>query len=249
MILKYLLVASATLTVSACGYSVMDAAEDISGSDNGLANGTRIEAASTKIGAFTEIEGVGPDNIIYVVGDTFSIKAEGNADALATLRYKLDGSSLRVGRIRGKWFGDSAKAATITVTAPFLGKAAMAGSGDFTADTMAADDLNLAIAGSGNIDVGALSGKKLDISIAGSGEAKLGGKVEKAKYSIAGSGAVDAAKLATTDAEVSIAGSGDLKLNASGTVDVSIAGSGDLEVTGGAKCTTSKMGSGSVTCS
>ncbi|WP_373476215.1 head GIN domain-containing protein [Sphingorhabdus sp.] len=246
---KLLLVASAALTVSACGYSVMDAAEDISGSDNGLANGTKISTANTKIGAFTELEGVGPDNIIYVVGDTFSIKAEGNDEALATLRYKLEEGSLRIGRTRGKWFGNSANAANITITAPFLDKAAMAGSGDFTADAMTADGLDLSIAGSGNIKVGALTGKKLDVSIAGSGEATLAGKVDKAEYSIAGAGTVDAAKLATTDAEVSIAGSGDLKLNATGTVEVSIAGSGDVEVTGGAKCTTSKMGSGNVTCS
>ncbi|MVZ97672.1 DUF2807 domain-containing protein [Sphingorhabdus sp. IMCC26285] len=246
---KYLIVASAALTVSACGYSVMDAAEDISGSDNGLANGTKIETTAAKIGSFTEIEGAGPDNIIYVVGDTFSIKAEGSAEALATLRYKLDDGSLRIGRTKGKWFGDSAQAATITVTAPFIDKAALAGSGDFTADKMTSDDLDLSIAGSGNMTIGALTGKKLDISIAGSGEAKLGGKVDSAKYSIAGAGTVDAVKLATTDAEVSIAGSGDLKLNASGKVDVSIAGSGDVEVTGGARCTTSKMGSGNVTCS
>ena len=248
MKIKLLLVASAVSIISACGYSIMDAAEDISGSDNGLANGSQISKSLTKIGTFTEIEGVGPDNIIYVVGDTFSIKAEGNDEALATLRYKLDDGSLRIGRTKGTWFGDSAKAANITITAPFLDKAEIAGSGDFTADTMTADGLDLSIAGSGSIKVGALTGRRIDVSIAGSGEATLAGKVDKAEFSIAGAGTVDAAKLATTDAEVSIAGSGDLKLNATGTVEVSIAGSGDVDVTGGAKCTTSKMGSGKVTC-
>lgn len=244
-----LLIALATLPLSACGYSVMDAAEDISGSDNGLANGTKIGTSVSTTGSFTEVEGIGPDNIVFVVGDSFSIKAEGTDEAVAALRYKLDEGTIRVGRTKGKWFGEGAKPATITITAPFLSKASLAGSGNFAADTMDAEELDLEIAGSGSIKIGTLTGRKLETNIAGSGEAFLAGKVDKAKYSIAGAGTVDAAKLVSTDAEVDIAGSGDLKLNATGTVDVSIAGSGDVDVTGGAKCTTSKMGSGNVNCS
>ena len=242
-------IALAALPLSACGYSVMDAAEDISGSDNGLANGSKIGTAASATGSFTKVEGIGPDNIIFVVGDSFSIKAEGSEEAVAALRYKLDDGAIRIGRTKGKWFGEGAKPATITITAPFLSEASLAGSGDFSADKMDAETLDLEIAGSGSIKVGTLTGRKLETNIAGSGEAFLAGKVEKAKYSIAGAGTVDAAKLVSTDAEVSIAGSGDLKLNATGTVDVSIAGSGDVDVTGGAKCTTSKMGSGNVNCS
>lgn len=246
---SFLFIALAALPLSACGYSVMDAAEDISGSDNGLANGSKIGTTASTIGAFTKVEGIGPDNIIFVVGDSFTIKAEGTSESVETLRYKLDDGAIRIGRTKGKWFGEGAKPATITITAPFLSKASLAGSGNFAADTMEADELDLEIAGSGSIKVGTLSGRKLETNIAGSGEAILAGKVEKAKYSIAGAGAVNAAKLVSTDAEVSIAGSGDLKLNATGTVDVAIAGSGDVDVTGGAKCTTSKMGSGNVNCS
>lgn len=244
-----LFIALAALPLSACGYSVMDAAEDISGSDNGLANGSKIETTASTTGAFTKVEGIGPDNIVFVVGDSFTIKAEGTPEAVETLRYKLDDGAIRIGRAKGKWFGEGAKPATITITAPFLSKASLAGSGNFAADTMEADELDLEIAGSGSIKVGTLSGRKLETNIAGSGEAILAGKVEKAKYSIAGAGEVNATKLVSTDAEVSIAGSGDLKLNATGTVDVAIAGSGDVDVTGGAKCTTSKMGSGNVNCS
>lgn len=244
-----LLIALAALPLSACGYSIMDAAEDISGSDNGLANGTKIGTSASTTGSFTKVEGVGPDNIIFVVGDSFSIKAEGTKEAVAALRYKLDDGAIRIGRTKGKWFGEGAKPATITITAPFLSQASLAGSGNFAADTMAADEMDLEIAGSGSIKIGTLTGRKLETNIAGSGEAFLAGKVDKAKYSIAGAGTVDATRLESIDAEVAIAGSGDLKLNATGTVDVSIAGSGDVDVTGGAKCTTSKMGSGNVNCS
>ena len=247
---NYLFVfALALMPLSACGYSVMDAAEDISGSDNGLANGSKIGNSVTSTGTFTKVQSFGPDNLVFVVGETYSIKAEGNTEAVETLRYKLDDGAIRIGRTKGKWFGDSAEPVTITITAPYLSKATLAGSGDFTAEKMTADAMELVIAGSGSINIGALNGRSLSTKIAGSGEAVLAGKVDSAIYKIAGAGTINASKLTSIDAKVSIAGSGDLKLNATGTVDVSIAGSGDVDVVGGAKCKTSKMGSGNVNCS
>jgi hypothetical protein len=240
----------AVLALSACGYSVADAVEDVTDNKNsGLASGKSISTTVATTDAFSKVEGVGPDNIVFVTGDAFTIKADGNVEAIETLRYKIENGAIVIGRIRGKWFGDSAKAATITITAPKLSAAALAGSGDFTADRMTGDEIKLKIAGSGGMNVGSLTAKKLKSDIAGAGDLVLAGKVDSADYSIAGSGKVDATKLSATDADVSIAGSGNLKLNASGKVDVSIAGSGSVDVTGGATCTTSKMGSGRVNCS
>jgi Putative auto-transporter adhesin, head GIN domain len=238
------------LALSACGYSVADAVEDVTHSeDSGFKNGKTVSTSAATTEAFNKVEGIGPDNIVFVTGDAFTIKAEGDAEAIAKLRYKIEDDAIVIGREKGTWFGKSGKAVTVTITAPRLTAAMLAGSGDFTADKMTGDEVELDIAGSGSMTVGALIARKLKGDIAGAGDLVLAGKVDSADYSIAGSGKVDAAKLSATDAEVSIAGSGNLKLNATGTVDVSIAGSGDVDVIGGAKCTTSKMGSGRVNCS
>jgi hypothetical protein len=240
----------AALALSACGYSVADAVDDVTSSESsGFANGKAISSTAATTDAFSKVEGIGPDNIVFVTGDAFTIKAEGDAAAIAKLRYKIEDDAIVIGREKGTWFGKSGEAVTVTITAPTLSAAMLAGSGDFTADKMMDDEIELDIAGSGSMNVGSLTAKKLKSDIAGAGNLMLAGKVDSADYSIAGSGKVDAAKLSTTDADVSIAGSGNLKLNATGKVDVSIAGSGDVDVTGGATCTTSKMGSGRVNCS
>ncbi len=246
----FFLLPLAALSLSACGYSVFDAAEDMSSSDdNGLADGTAITGTAATVDAFTELEASGPDNIVFVTGDTFSVKASGDAEALKNLRYRVKDGTIRIGRVKEKIFGGDRKGVTITVTAPRLSEASLAGSGSFTAAEMTGDRIELNTAGSGNISVATLSAKSVDSDMAGSGEITLGGKVERAEYSIAGSGNIDATKLATTDAKVSIAGSGNVQLTATGTVDASIAGSGNVKVAGGAKCTSSTMGSGSISCS
>lgn len=238
-----LLLALATVSLAACNFSVN--AEDKRLSSDGKPIGT----TAATVGAFTKIEAVGPDNIVFVTGDSFSIKAEGDAGMIGKLRYVMDGDAIIIGREKGKWWGKGSEGVTVTVTAPKLAQASLAGSGDFTADRMSGDAVKVELAGSGNAKVGDVVGKSFESEIAGSGDVMVAGKVERAEFSVAGSGNVDAARLVATDADVSIAGSGDVTLNASGKVDASIAGSGNVNVSGGAKCSSSSMGSGKVSCS
>jgi hypothetical protein len=233
----------AAVALTACNFSVN--AEDKRLTSDGKA----VTASAVTTGSFTKIEAVGPDNIVFVTGDAFTIKAEGKADDVAKLRYAMDNGTIIIGREKGKWWGDDSEGVTVTVTAPSLAAVSLAGSGDFTADRMNGNDVALEIAGSGTMKVASVTAKNVKGEIAGAGDLVLAGKAERADYSIAGAGKVDATKLPVKDAAISIAGSGDLKLFATGLVDVSIAGSGDVVVTGGAKCKTSQMGSGDVRCS
>lgn len=241
---------AATLAIavplSACGYSVFDAADDMQNSS--FEGGKAITTAVQSTEAFTQVEAMGPDNVVLVTGDTFSIKAEGNAEAIQTLRFKMDGPTIQIGRNKGKWFGDSGKGVTITITAPVVSSVSLAGSGDFKGDKLSGDKVVIDLAGSGNVDIADITAPSVEGNVAGSGDIKVAGKVNKAEWSIAGSGNVDASSIVSEDVEVSIAGSGDIRVNATKTVDASIAGSGDVTVTGGAKCSKSVIGSGKVTC-
>ena len=78
-------------------------------------------------------------------------------------------------RIKGNWFGDEGKGVTITITAPKLTAASLAGSGDFTADKMEGDAVEVKIAGSGSLKVAQVVAKTLETKIAGSGDAIISG--------------------------------------------------------------------------
>lgn len=240
----------AALALTACGYSVSDAVDDIQNSDgSAFEDGKTISTMLATTGAFTEVKALGPDNIVFATGDAFTIKAEGNAKAIATLRYKLEDGTIKIGRTKGNWFGDESEGVTITITAPKLSAASLAGSGNFTADKMVGDTVKVKIAGSGSLNVAEVAAKTLETKIAGSGDAIIAGTAENMDLSVAGSGTINAQKLTATNAEVSIAGSGDVSINATGKVEAKVAGSGDINVTGGATCTSKSMGSGNINCS
>lgn len=240
----------AALALTACGYSVSDAVDDIKNADNSaFEDGNAISTTAATTAAFTEVKALGPDNIVFVTSDAFTIKAEGNAKAVATLRYKLEDGTIKIGRTKGNWFGDEGEGVTITITAPKLSAASLAGSGDFTADKMEGDTVKVKIAGSGSLKVAEVAAKTLETKIAGSGDAIISGTAENVDFSVAGSGTINGQKLTTTNAELSIAGSGDVSINATGKVEAKVAGSGDINVTGGATCTSKSMGSGNINCS
>jgi hypothetical protein len=236
------------LSLIGCGVSGSEAVKEINVS-NSFADGKTVSNTAAITEAFTGVKALGPDNIIFVTGDGFSIKAEGNAKAVATLRYKIEDDAIVIGREKGNWFGEEGKGVTVTITAPALLTASLVGSGDFSADRMTGDDVKVEMTGSGSLTVLNVDARKLETEIAGSGDVGLSGMVERADVSVSGSGSVNAQKLMVTDADISIAGSGDIRLNATGKVKAKVAGSGDINVTGGATCDSKSTGSGSISCS
>lgn len=246
--MKKLLLLVPLFALAACDHAVADAIKHVeSYADNELKGGTAITTSPATVSNFTELAAVGPDNVIFKTGDTFSVSASGDAKALEHLVYVLKDGVLKVGR--DEYDHDSRNdKATITVTAPSLAVLTLAGSGNMTADKLSGTDVKLDMAGSGDMKVALVEATSLKGNLAGSGDIELAGKATNADYSIAGSGSIVADKLVTIDVKVSIAGSGDANLNATGNVKTSVVGSGDVTVTGGGKCSTTSIGTGKTHC-
>ena len=240
-------VAASCLALSACGYSVFDAADDVSRiSSGGMEDGQPIPAQAITLAQFDEIAAVGPDSIRFTTGPQFSIRAEAPADLLSHLRYKMEDGGLQIGRENGSWKGTGG--ATIYVTAPSLKSLSAIGSGSVDVDRMHGDGVEINNAGSGSVCVADVQAANLDLSLAGSGDVMLAGKAGNGDISIAGSGDVDGSGLTIDKGDVSIAGSGNVRLRSDGMIDASIMGSGDVTVQGSAKCDVSAMGSGKLHC-
>jgi hypothetical protein len=247
--MKKLIMLLPLLALAACGYSAIDAAEDVSKAVNGdFDNGISISEKTAKTQPFEKLSVAGPDNVIFNIGDSFEISASGDADEIKKIRYVIEDGAIKIGRIKGNWSGYD-KGATIRITAPMLSMISLAGSGDVTADRVSSDNASFSVAGSGDLTVGSVTSKSAELSVAGSGNLKISGKTDKASYSVAGSGDIDASNLSSIDADISLAGSGNVNVLATGAASASIVGSGDVTVKGGAKCESSKIGSGELLCS
>lgn len=245
--MKKLLLVIPFLALAACEGSIASAVGDAGKSS--FSDGTEISATDTNPGDFDGVTLAGPDNVIFTTGAEFSIRAEGDADALEQLRYKITDGQLKIGRDNNSkiWKGRS-DSAVVYVSAPSLKSAKLAGSGDMQVDNMDSESANLSVAGSGNIKIAKLETASLATKIAGSGSLTMAGTAKQASISVAGSGNVSGKELKAETATIKISGSGDVALSSDGTVNANVAGSGDIRVHGSATCKTKTAGSGEVTC-
>lgn len=246
--MKKILLLVPLLALAACEGSIVDAVGEAASSTSNFSDGSPIEASDSDPGAFEGVTLAGPDNVVFTTGDGYSIRAEGDADVIKELRYKISGDQIKIGReSKGLSWKDGGKA-TVYVSAPSLRSVKLAGSGDMEVDQMTAESTKLSIAGSGNINVAKIKTVSLDSKIAGSGTLSVAGTATEVDVSVAGSGDMNGKNLKTDNASISIAGSGDVELSSDGSVSAKVMGSGDIRVHGDAKCKSRAMGSGDITC-
>lgn len=206
------------------------------------------------VGGFERIEVAGPFDVNVTTGAQPSVAARGPGQLLEKMVVEVEGNTLKIRPERQRnWFGNGFRwtgaKAVVTISAPSLSGAAIAGSGNMRINRISGRSFSGEIAGSGNLSIGELRVQDLRMEIAGSGEASAAGQAAQARYEIAGSGDIQAGRVQSDEIRVEIAGSGNVEANARSTARVDIAGSGDVRVTGGARCSISKAGSGNVVCS
>ena len=207
-----------------------------------------------------------PDNVVLTEGDTLNIDVEGSDEAVAAVRFVVDGDVLGVTREEDLW--DENDQATIRITMPAPkevvitgsgniqseglagnAKVSILGSGNYTGGDTEVSSLDVNVAGSGSAKFGALTTERLEVNLGGSGGVSAAGTTDNLELTIAGSGSADFSGLKADDAEISIAGSGSASLQSDGAVEANILGSGSVKVDGNANCTENAVGSGSLRCS
>jgi hypothetical protein len=220
-----------------------------SASASGGTQGTQDWAA---LKGFDAIDATGPDNVVVTIGSDFSVRAEGDAKAVADLDIRAKDGTLVIGRKskdRWNWSRkDGGKGATVRVTMPAIRAAALTGAGDFDLDKASGDGLDLSLTGAGDFRIGTVALKALSVDITGAGSVKIAGTADSAKLSITGAGDIEGDALKVGGADVSILGAGDIDFASDGKVAISIMGPGDVTVKGKAQCTTSGVGPGEARC-
>jgi len=187
----------------------------------------------------------GADRLVVTLGTEFAIAVQGDEDARATLRFRMDDGVLHVASTNSSHGGEGV--ATITVTAPALSKVTIAGAGRITVDALA-EDAEVVIAGAGRIKAQAVQADRLDVKIAGAGRFKAAGSARQLNLSVAGSGRAKMDGLEVESANVTIAGAGSAWFASDGAVKARLMGSGQVTVFGAARCEVHGMGSGRLVC-
>ncbi len=220
-------------------------------SDGERATGGTVSAtgnsAEFRLEGFDEVSLRGPDDVVVAIGNEFSVRAEGDPQALEQLEIDVRGDTLRVGRKHSAIPGGTARA-TVYVTMPEIAGASIGGSGDMAIDTVEAESFAASVGGSGNLAIASLRASRVAFDVAGSGSIEAAGSTHAVSTNIAGSGNIGIGELRTGTLDASIAGSGDVEAYATEAVEASIMGSGNVTVRGGARCSSSALGSGELRC-
>jgi hypothetical protein len=193
-----------------------------------------------------EVTLLGPDTVHVVHGDTLTIRVDGDARAIAALRFVLNDGKLGIGRQPDANAGSGT--ATVTITDPSIDHMVMAGSGTMSNDRLVGNVVGVTIGGAGHVVTAGIEATQLDVEVLGSGSFTGSGHAGKLALTLAGSGDADLAQLRADSARIDVAGTGTGALTSDGRVTGSVVGTGVVNVHGKARCDIRVTGTGRVTC-
>lgn len=241
------LLLAGSLVVAGLGIAAMPAVADHNYRNSLDDRGKPVGAGWNETGRYETLTATGADDVRLVTGDSWRIRASGDARAVAQLRFLVEKGALIVGRVSHprERYGK----AQIEITAPALRGVTAAGSGAVDVARISGPRASAVVAGSGRTTVRSVDAERLNATVAGSGGLAIAGRSERADITIAGSGGLAGDSFTTGTAAVTVAGSGGARFRSPGRITATLVGSGTVNVTGTTDCKQSRMGSGRLVCS
>lgn len=195
---------------------------------------------------FTAIEVGIPALVSIRQGETFSLRARGQANILDLIEYRVKDSKLSI-EFNQPCVNSNFDSLSFFITLPILTAVEVSGSGKAILESgFQCENLSLDISGSGSINASLQASKKLQGNISGSGSLDLTGSAPEASFDISGSGEIQAFNFQTNKSNISVSGSGSAEVNALENLSVDVSGSGDIFYKGSPKIDSSVSGSGEV---
>jgi hypothetical protein len=226
-----------------------------------------VTAETRQVSNFSQIKLSGIGDVSITQGDTETLRVEAEDNLIPYITTEVHGDALEIGFMPNMpvniW---PTKPVKFYVTMKNITGLQARGSGNISADRIAANQLQLTVFGSGNITINQLDVKTLtntlngsgDILvehlkaettatvISGSGQCSLAGETTKQYTQITGSGDYLAFNLRSQSAAMHLAGSGDARTWVTKNLDVNMVGSGDVEYYGTPNVSQHVAGSGNV---
>lgn len=202
-----------------------------------------------KVSDFSGISSSGSYNVLVTMGNTESLRLEGDAEQIAEIETVVEDGTLKIRNKKrnGSWNRGWNGKVNIYVTAKSLKNITLSGSGDIMIKGLVkSTDVSTTLSGSGNITL-SLEATNYAATISGSGGIKASGKTENAKINVNGSGDFDGNGLRTNVTSAKVSGSGDISINANKALEAAMSGSGNIRYSGSADVKSIKSGSGRIT--
>lgn len=205
------------------------------------------------LGSFDRVRVEGPYEVTIATGISPAARISGDADAVAAIDLRIDGTALVV-RAGGNGWGErpgargSGEPVRIMLATPLLATATSSAGARLAIGAMRGDRVDLTVTGSGAIAVESVETADLRATVIGAGGMTLAGRAAKARLLVTGPGSIDAARVAAGDLVVRQDGTGEVKAQARYSAQVGNSGVGRVAIAGPAKCVVRPATGGPVTC-
>lgn len=206
-------------------------------------------------------------DVVYRKGDTTSITIFAESNLISHIVTDVNSmGKLEIRTDPRNACFDYRQKPRITITSPLLSGMEVTGSGNFEADSLSGQGVELKLTGSGNLYTRFISTEELivihtgsgnaeigrsecddtDFTITGSGDLSISGNATGGTTRVTGSGNVEAADLILTTANATITGSGNIYTHVVNSLNAVISGSGNIYLRGNPTVNQSISGSGRV---
>ena len=209
----------------------------------------KLKPQEKEVKNFNAIAAGGPIDVIVTLGDSESLKLEGDEDDIASIVIEVKGNVLII-RPKTSWKSWKSiyrhKKITAYVTAKQIKSLTMSGSGTIKVNGKLKNQrLTTTLSGSGNINA-SIETVDLTAIISGSGNLDLSGSAQETDVNISGSGSFGKKDFSTSKLTAVISGSGGVYATVQTSIDAVISGSGSVNYTGNPVIESKVSGSGKV---
>lgn len=212
----------------------------------GSANLPLPDTEDRQVSGFHSISSGGSFDVFVKLGNTESLRLEGDNDLFSKIETKVENGDLKIRYKAGVRISGWNKKVSVYVTARSLRSLNVSGSGDMEiTGTIKGDKLDTRVSGSGSITLAA-SVNTFNSSVSGSGEIKAKGSAKNASIQISGSGEFEGKGMQTDKADIKVSGSGSVTIHANTLLNAVVSGSGDIYYSGNPRVNQAKSGSGKI---
>ena len=204
-----------------------------------------------KVSNFTGIAIGGAIKTYVKIGNTESLRLEGDQEAIDQLITEVKDGTLSIRPKKSewkRWFNNSSNNSRVTayITVKKLTALALSGSGSIEVEqAITTNSLDVALSGSGSIKA-TVNAQKFDAAISGSGGVNISGKAKKAEIAVSGSGGFSGRSFSVEEADAHVSGSGSVYIDVQKSLDAATSGSGSVNYTGDPTVSKTSSGSGRV---
>lgn len=202
-----------------------------------------------KVSNFTGIAIGGSIKTYVKIGNTESLRLEGDQEAIDQLITEVKDGTLSIRPKNSewkRWFKNNSNNTRVTayITVKKLTSLALSGSGSIEVEqTINTNSLDVALSGSGSIKA-TVNTQTFDAAVSGSGGLNISGKAKKADIAVSGSGGFSGRAFSAENVDAHVSGSGSVYIDAQKSIDAATSGSGSVNYTGNPS-SVSKASSGS----